>query len=92
MQENIQNKKYGNLILENRQKLTVSGINDVESFDGDKIVLLTNDGTLTITGQNMKVKKLSSESGEATVEGEIDGCVYAKGRAAKEGFLKRVLK
>ena len=79
MQENIQNKKYGNLILENRQKLTVSGINDVESFDGDKIVLLTNDGTLTITGQNMKVKKLSSESGEATVEGEIDGLSYLRG-------------
>ena len=40
----------------------------------------------------MKVKKLSTESGDVYIEGEINGCVYQKGKGEKEGFLKRVLK
>lgn len=85
-------KKTGNIIIENRQKFTASGIRDVENFSPDKIVLLTADSTLTVTGNGMKVKKLSTENGDVFIEGEINGCVYSKGRADKEGFLKRVLK
>ena len=85
-------KKHGNLIVENRQKLSVSGINDIESFDTGKIVLITFDGLLTVTGSDMRVKKMSSESGEALIEGNIDGCVYTENRHEKESFLRRVLK
>lgn len=87
-----QSKKNGNIIIENRQKLTASAVRDVESFSPEKIVLLTQNSVLTVTGSNMKVKKLSTESGDVYIEGEINGCVYQKGRGEKEGFLKRVLK
>ena len=86
------NKKTGNLILENRQKLTAGGIRDVESFSPEKIVLLTNEHLLTVTGNGMKVKKLSTENGEIFIEGEINGCVYTPGRGEREGFFRRVLK
>ncbi len=85
-------RKNGNLILENREKLTVSGITDVESFDTSKIVLLTHSGTLCVSGNDMRVKQLSSENGEAHIEGHIDGCVYYDGKKEKESFFKRVLK
>ena len=87
-----QNKKNGNIIIENRQKFTASAIRDIESFSPEKIVLLTENSVLTVTGNDMKVKKLSTESGDVYIEGEINGCVYQKGRGEKEGFLKRVLK
>lgn len=87
-----QSRKNGNIIIENRQKLTASSIKDVESFSPEKIVLLTENDLLTVTGKDMKVKKLSTESGDIYIEGEICGCVYQKGRGEKEGFLKRVLK
>lgn len=87
-----QGKKNGNVIIENRQKITVSAVRDVESFTPEKILLITENAVLTVTGSNMKVKKLSTESGDVYIEGEIDGCVYQKGRGEKEGFLKRVLK
>ncbi len=87
-----QNKKNGNIIIENRQKFTASAIRDVESFSPEKIVLLTENSVLTVTGNDMKVKKLSTESGDVYIEGEINGCVYQKGKGEKEGFLKRVLK
>lgn len=85
-------KKNGNLIIENRQKLTVTAIFDVESFSGTKIVLLTEDGTLTVTGKDMHIKKLSAESKDAVIEGKIDGCIYADGKHNNESFFKRVLK
>ena len=40
----------------------------------------------------MKIKKLSTENGDIFIEGEINGCVYTKGKGDKESFLKRVLK
>ena len=85
-------KKTGNIILENRQKLTAGGIRDVESFSTEKIVLVTENYLLTVTGSNMKVKKLSTETGEIFIEGEINGCVYTPGRSERESFLRRVLK
>lgn len=86
------NKKMGNIIIENRAKLTAGGVRDVESFSPEKIVLITDGSLLTVTGRGMKVKKLSTESGEIFIEGEITGCVYSAGRGDKESFLRRVLK
>ncbi len=84
-------KNRGNLILENRRNLSVSAVRDVESFDTTRIVLITEDGILTVTGKQMRVKKLSSESGEAQIEGEIEGCVYSHAPSG-EGFFKKVFK
>ncbi len=86
------NKKAGNIIIENRAKLTAGGVKDVESFSPEKIVLMGESHLLTITGRGMKVKKLSTESGEIFIEGEISGCVYSAGYADREGFLRRILK
>ena len=55
-------------------------------------MLVTDSHLLTVTGRGMKVKKLSTESGEIFIEGEINGCVYTAGKGDREGFLKRVLK
>lgn len=88
----ITNKKTGNIIIENRAKITAGGIRDVESFSPDRIVLITDNHLLTITGHSMKVKKLSTETGEIFIEGEINGCVYTEGKGERESFLKRVLK
>lgn len=91
MTENT-NKKTGNIIIENRAKLTAGGVRDVESFSPEKIVLIGDNHLLTITGRGMKVKKLSTESGEIFIEGEIAGCVYSAGRGEGEGILRRLLK
>ena len=40
-----------NLVLENRQKLSISGVNDVLSFDDQVVVLETELGLLTVKGE-----------------------------------------
>lgn len=88
----ISSKKTGNIIIENMCKLTAGGIRDVESFSPERIVLITDNHLLTVTGSGMKVKKLSTENGEIFIEGDIYGCVYSRGRGEREGFLRKVLK
>ena len=48
-----------NLILENREKLSISGVNDVLSFDDQVVMVETDLGLLTVKGENLKINKLS---------------------------------
>lgn len=41
-----------NIVLENREKLNVTGINDILSFDDQVVILSTDLGMLTIKGLN----------------------------------------
>jgi len=47
-----------NVILENRKKLTLTGIKDVLSFDDEIIVLESELGLLNIKGRDLKVNKI----------------------------------
>ena len=47
-----------NIVLENREKLNVSGVKDVLSFDDQMIIVQTTLGLLTIKGENLRVNKL----------------------------------
>ena len=60
-----------NLVLENREKLNVSGVNDVLSFDDQVVIMETELGLLTIKGENLKINKLSIDTSEVIVEGRI---------------------
>lgn len=82
-----------NLIMENRRKLNVSGVSDVESFNEDEIILHTDMGGLLIKGSGLHINKLSVEVGEVALEGEIDGIDYIESRKTKgAGILSRMFK
>ena len=53
-----------NLILENRQKLSVSGVADVLSFDDQVVIIETELGLLTVKGENLRINKLSIDTSE----------------------------
>ena len=65
-----------NLILENRSKLSVSGVLDVLSFDDQIIIIETELGLLTVKGDNLRVNKLSIDTSEVIVEGEVNSISY----------------
>lgn len=84
-----------NVIIENRKKLSISGVEDVESFDEDSIVLYTGLGSMTIRGEDLHINKLSVESGEVVIEGEIDSLAYSdagEGKNRGSGFFSRLFK
>ena len=57
------------LVLENRKKSMISGVQDVQSFHEQEILLLTEEGKLQIKGEGLHVKRLNLEKGEADIEG-----------------------
>ncbi|MBQ7036005.1 MAG: sporulation protein YabP [Clostridia bacterium] len=83
-----------NAILENRKKLTLSGILDVDCFDEESITLFTDDGALCIKGSDLHLSKLSVETGEVSVEGRVDSLVYSDGDTKSKGmsFLARLFR
>ena len=82
-----------NAILENRKKLMLSGVTDVESFDEKLVVLYTQLGELTVKGSELHVNEMSVESGDLTVEGEIKALIYGeKDRTKKLGFFGKLLR
>lgn len=66
-----------NIILENRQKLSISGVLDVLSFDDQVVILETELGLLTVKGENLRINKLSIDTSEVIVEGDISSLTYS---------------
>ena len=72
-----------NLILENREKLTITGVVDVLSFDDQVIMVETELGLLTIKGENLRITKLSIDTSEVIVEGNISYLAYSNKEVEK---------
>lgn len=82
-----------NAVLENRQKLLLSGVTDVDSFNEQEISLYTELGELTVRGENLHINEMSVESGDLSVEGDIQALVYGdKNRRKKLTALGKLFK
>ena len=67
-----------NLVLENREKLSISGVLDVLSFDDQVVIVETELGLLNVKGENLHINKLSIDTSEVVVEGEIYNLSYSE--------------
>ena len=72
------------VILENRSGGTITGIQDVVSFDENQIVLDTDMGLLTVKGKNLHVSRLTLEKGETDIDGSIDSLAYSSNEAYRK--------
>lgn len=82
------------LILENRTKSTISGVQDVQSFNEQEILLLTEEGKLQIRGEQLHIRGLNLERGEAGIEGKVNSLTYLSRNTPKkeEKLLKRMFR
>ncbi len=79
------------LTLEDREKLTVSGVEEVESFDENTIVMETAQGELIVRGEDLHIEKLSLDGGDLKVEGLVESLTYEAPRRERGGFFSRLL-
>ena len=68
------------LTLDERNKLTMTGVTEVISFDDTTVTLRTALGTLEVQGQQLKLKNLSLDGGQVTVDGHISALYYEEPR------------
>ena len=88
--ERENNFTHHQLTLDGRERLTVSGVEDVERFDEGMIVMSTTAGTLVVSGENLHIGKLSLDGGELHVDGQIDSLQYEEQGAGRGGLLSRL--
>lgn len=89
----IEDRKSG-LMLENRKKLSLSGVVDVISFNEEQIVLNTVLGSLTIKGEGLKMNKLDVQNGEVVMVGIVNSFIYTnkESKKDKESILSKLFK
>ena len=80
------------IILEEREHLAVSGVEEVESFDESTIVMYTCKGTLVVRGEGLHIEKLSLDGGDLKVEGAIDALSYEDSGREKGGLFSRLFR
>lgn len=68
------------LSLEERSRLTMTGVTEVISFEETSVVLHTALGTLVVQGNDLKLKTLSLEGGQVAVDGHISALIYEEPR------------
>jgi len=95
----LEEKGYGTdnheVLIVNREQVTIRGVLHVDSFDDQEIILDTDLGTLIVRGEDLHIKQLNLDDGSFSVEGLISGIQYTAGKAKGtkgKGLLDRLLR
>lgn len=90
----MENNKIQNIILENRNRLNVTGVIDVLNFDEEVITVVTDLGILIIKGSDLHLNGFSLDSTELSVEGEINSLNYSDKKVGgkNESVFSRIFK
>lgn len=92
MQENDKSKIH-DVILKNRKNLSITGVLDVDNFDEETVTTYTDQGELTIKGENLHISKINLDTGDITLDGTITALIYSDNiKLNKQSFLSRLFK
>jgi len=83
------------VILDNRERVTITGVEDVDSFNEEEVILVTELGYITVTGQDLHITKLNLDEGQLIVEGFILGLDYSDHedlRTKSAGLFSRIFR
>ena len=76
----MQTEKQGNdgrtLTMSGREKLSLSGVEDVLRFDEETVVCQTDLGEFVLEGNSLRITSFSHEAGTLVLCGEITGFYY----------------
>jgi sporulation protein YabP len=99
MEDKYISKQQGlhRLTIDKREKIEVSGVLNVDSFDDQEIILETDQGLLAMRGEDLHINHLNLEQGELIIEGFLLELAYSEERNLKrkdrgKSFLERLFK
>ena len=91
-EKNIKPNMPHNIIMEGRKKLSITGVLDIDSFNEQGIIALTDYGILIIKGSDIHINKLSVASGDVVIEAkEIASVTYTDIHDKKTGSILKSL-
>lgn len=91
MQNDYEGQK---LVLNDRSDFSLTGVENVESFDEETVFVKTNQGFCRIVGEELKIAKLNLDEGIISLTGRIDAMLYdeEQTQGASEGFFSKLFK
>ncbi len=78
------------LTLDDRSRLTMTGVTEVESFDEGQVVLHSTRGVIIVRGQGLHLQQLSLDGGQILVDGTVDSITYEDTAREAGGFFARL--
>lgn len=78
------------IIMQERKRLEMTGVSDVDSFDDSVVVAYTSLGAMVVRGMDLHITKLNLDDGILTIEGQIAGISYEA--VQKSGFFGRLFR
>lgn len=90
----MDDKIIQSLVLENKEILNVTGVEGVDNFNDETVVLITSKGKLTIKGGKLNISKLNVEEGKLMVKGTINSLIFSEyeGQREKLSLVKKLFK
>lgn len=82
------------LVMENRKRIVISGVKEVEGFTETEVSLYTDMGQLTIKGKGLHVNQVSTDTGELIMVGEmVNSLVYSdKPKRTPNNFITKLFR
>lgn len=82
--------------MENRERVVVTGVEDLDNFNEDEVNFETDSGYVTITGVDLHMARLNLEDGQLIIEGVINGIAYSSDAGTEHsgggGFFSKLFK
>ncbi len=72
------------LHMDEREKIRIGGVLEVQSFDEEGVLMETACGLLLLRGAGLHIGKLDLDEGDVIVEGTIDSMTYSDGSLAEK--------
>ena len=69
-------KQNSNIIIENRKRVSISGVKECISFDDETVILETSLGNLTIKGEHLHIINFDTKTGDFSLEGNFFAIAY----------------
>lgn len=86
-------KPEHNLILNFREKLSITGVKEIINFDDKTVNIKTVCGELSVDGENIHINVLNVEKGELEISGKFNGINYFDiYESDKKTLLSRIFK
>ncbi len=79
------------VIIENRASISFTGIKDMGSFDEQTVVLYTDYGEINLRGSKLHINKLSLETNEVDIDGNIEAIIYTQNKQ-NSGFFNKLFR
>lgn len=78
--------------MDSRRILNITGVTDIDSFDEQTVAVFTDVGELIVRGNNLHIGRIDVDSGELSLDGDIDSLEYTDNVIARGGLLSRLFR